>query len=120
MNLNMNSPKSETEDLILSITKNCETLIKQTQTKPQETFESKLTQQKQTFSLKPINILGLDSNCMIGLTNLEVYNSILNITEKNKKFELNTDIFDEFSFTELKEEPELILDIVDHTQTPAG
>ena len=31
-------PENEIEDLLLSITKNCETLIKQTRTKPQETL----------------------------------------------------------------------------------
>ena len=30
MNLNMIQPKNKTEDLLLSITKNCETLLKQT------------------------------------------------------------------------------------------
>ena len=40
---------------------------------------------------------------MIGLANLDVYNSIINILEKNK-FELYTDNFEEFSFTELKHE----------------
>ena len=35
-------PKNETEDIILSITKNCEMPIKQTQRKPQEVFEFKL------------------------------------------------------------------------------
>ena len=42
MNLNMNKPKNETEDLLLSITKNCETLIQQTHTKPKETLELKM------------------------------------------------------------------------------
>ena len=42
MNLNMIRPKNETEDLLLSITKNCETLIKQTHTKPEETLEFKM------------------------------------------------------------------------------
>ena len=32
MNLNMIRPKNETEDLFFSITKSCETFIKQTQT----------------------------------------------------------------------------------------
>ena len=36
MNLNMIKPRNETEDLILSITKNCETLIEQTHTKPRD------------------------------------------------------------------------------------
>ena len=39
MNLNMITPKNETENLVLSITKNCETLIEQTHRKPEETLE---------------------------------------------------------------------------------
>ena len=79
-------PKNETEDLLLSITKNCETLIEQTHTKPQETLEFKMVKPKETFHFKPpIQIKG---DWMIGLTDLEVYNSIFNITEENNKFEL--------------------------------
>ena len=48
---------------------------------------------------------------MIGLTSLEVYSSVLNITEQNNKFELFSDTFDEFSFEELKDELEEILDV---------
>ena len=48
---------------------------------------------------------------MIGLTSLEVYNSIFNLTEEKNKFELHTDNFDEFSFTEFKDELEEILDV---------
>ena len=47
---------------------------------------------------------------MIGLTDLEVYNSIFNINHTNNKFELYTDTFGEFSFAELKDELEEILD----------
>ena len=79
-------PKNETEDLLLSITKNCETLIEQTHTKPQETLEFKMIKPRETFHFKPpIQIKG---DWMIGLTDLEVYNSIFNITEENNKFEL--------------------------------
>ena len=39
---------------------------------------------------------------MIGLTSLEIYNSIFNITEKINKFELYSDTFDEFLFEEVK------------------
>ena len=86
MNLNMIRPKNETEDLLLSITKNCETLIEQTHTKPQETLEFKLIKPRETFQFKPpIQIKG---DWMIGLTDLEVYNSIFNITEENNKFDL--------------------------------
>ena len=78
-------PKNETEDLLLSITKNCETLIDQTHRK-EEALEFKMTKPKETFLFKPpIQIQG---DWMIGLTDLEVYNSIFNITEENNKFEL--------------------------------
>ena len=33
MNLNMNKPENKTEDLLISITKNCQTLIEQTHRK---------------------------------------------------------------------------------------
>ena len=46
MNLNMIRHKVETEDIILSTTKNCETLIKQTHTKAEETLEFRLTRPK--------------------------------------------------------------------------
>ena len=86
MNLNMITAKNETENLLLSITKNCETLIEQTHTKSQETIEFKTIKPRETFHFKPpIQIQG---DWMIGLTDLEVYNSIFNITEENNKFEL--------------------------------
>ena len=82
----MIQPKNETEDLLLSITKNCETLIKQTHRKAEETLEFKMIKPRETFHFKPsIQIKG---DWMIGLTDLEVYNSIFNITEENNKFEL--------------------------------
>ena len=54
MNLNMIRHKVETEDIILSTTKNCETLIKQTHTKAEETLEFRLTRPKKNFI--PIHI----------------------------------------------------------------
>ena len=86
MNLNMIRPKNETEDLLFSITKNCETLIGQTHIKPQETLEFKMIKPRQTFHFIPsIHTIG---DWMIGLTDLEVYNSIFNIAEEYNKFEL--------------------------------
>ena len=86
MNLNMITPKNETGNLLLSITKNCETLIEQTHRKAEETLEFKMIKPRETFHFKPpIQIQG---DWMIGLTDLEVYNSIFNITEENNKFEL--------------------------------
>ena len=48
---------------------------------------------------------------MLGLVDLEVYNSIFNITEENNKFELYRDTSDKFGFLELKDEVEEILNI---------
>ena len=86
MNLNIIRPKNETENLLLSITKNCETLIEQTHRKAEETLEFKMVKPREIFHFKPpIQIQG---DWMIGLTNLEVYNSIFIITEENNKFKL--------------------------------
>ena len=79
-------PKNQTEDLLLSITKNCEMLIRQTHRKPEETLEFKMTKPRETFHFKPP--FRIKGDWMIGLTDLEVYNSIFNITEENNKFEL--------------------------------
>ena len=109
MNLNMITPKNETENLLLSITKNCETLIEQTHRKPEETLEFKMAKTRETFHFNPpIQVKG---DWMIGLVDLEVYNSIFNITEENNKFELYRDTSDKFGFLELKDEIEEILDI---------
>ena len=76
----MITPKNQTEDLLLLITENCETLIEQTHTKPQETLEFKMIKPKETFHFEtPIHI---KEDWLIGLVDLEVYNSIFNITKK--------------------------------------
>ena len=104
-------PKNETEDFLLSITKNCETLIEQTHTKPQETLEFKIIKTRETFHFNsPIQTKG---DWMIGLVDLEVYNSIFNITEENKKFEIYRDTSIKFGFLELKDELREIL-IISH------
>ena len=86
MNLNMIRAKNETEDLLPAITKNCKTLIKQTQTKSEETLEFKIIISRQSFHFNPP--IQLKEDWMLGLTDLEVYNSICNITEQNNKFKL--------------------------------
>ena len=80
MNLDIISPRNESEDLLLRISKNCETLIEQTQTEPQEVLDFKLTQPRETVSFKTSINLDLASKWLVGLTSLEVYNSIINIT----------------------------------------
>ena len=79
-------PKNQTEDLLLSITKNCQTLIEQTHRKAEETLEFKMIKSRETFHFKPP--IQVERDWMIGLIDLEVYNSIFNITEENNKFKL--------------------------------
>ena len=114
MNLNMIRPKNETEDLLLSITKNCETLIEQTDRDAEETLEFKMTQSKQTFHFKPV--IPIERSWMIGLTDLEVYFSIFNITEENNKFELYKSITTAgVSYEKVRDEVERDLDISNFT-----
>ena len=53
MNLNMIQPKNETEDLLLSKTEICETLIKQTHRKAEKTLEFKRNKPRETFHFNP-------------------------------------------------------------------
>ena len=116
MNLNMIRPKNETENLLLSITKNCETLIEQTLRKPEETLEFKMNKSRESFHFRPpIQIQG---DWMIGLTDLEVYNSIFNITEENNKFKLYKfpdDKIGGVTYEKVRDEIEKDLDIEDIT-----
>ena len=57
MNLNTIRPKNETGDFLLSITKNCETLIEQTHRKAEETLEFKITKPRETHLFK-FKVLG--------------------------------------------------------------
>ena len=109
-------PKNETEDLLLSITKNCQTLIEQTHRKAEETLEFKMVKPRETFHFKPpIQVKG---DWMIGLTDLEVYNSIFNITEENNKIELYKFPDEEsggISYIKVRDEIERDLNISDIT-----
>ena len=51
MNLNMIRPKTETEKLLLSITKKYQTLVQQTRRKPEETLNSKCSNREKHFIL---------------------------------------------------------------------
>ena len=90
----MLQPKNETEDLLFSRTKKRETLLKQTKTRNLETLKIELTEPRETLPINLPIIPGPDSNWMLGLSSLEVYNTIFNTTEENHKFELYTDTFD--------------------------
>ena len=103
----MIKPKDDTKNS-LSISENSESLVEQTHRKPEETLDFKLTKPRETFhSQSPISNEG---SWMIGLTSIEAYNSIFTKNATNKKIELYTDTFDQFSLTELKDELEEILD----------
>ena len=94
MNLNVIRSENQTEDLLLSTTKNCETLSKETHRKAEETLELKMTQPKETFHFNsPIQI---KRDWTLRLTGLENYNSIININTTNNKFKLYTDILMNF------------------------
>ena len=109
MNLNMISPKNKTDDLLLSITKNCETLIEQTHRKSEETLEFEITKPREIFHFTPP--MEIKEEWMLGLLDLEVYNSIFNMTEENNKFEIYRDMTDKFGFLELEDGLEEILNI---------
>ena len=74
MNLNMIEPENQRKDLLLSITKNCKTLIEQTRRKPEETLEFKMIKPRETFQFYPP--IQVKEDWMIGLVDLEVYISI--------------------------------------------
>ena len=116
MNLKVIQPKNQTEDFLLSITKNCETLFNQTHRKAEETLEFKKIKPRETFHFNPP--IQSKENWMLGLIDLEVYNSFFNLTEENNKFELNK-FPDEkaggISYTKVADEIERDLDISDIT-----
>ena len=86
MNLKVVRPINQTEDLLVLITKICETLIYQTHTRPQETLDFALTESRKKFHFRPP--ISLEGSWMLGLSSLEIHNSVLNITEESNKFEL--------------------------------
>ena len=53
MILGMVQPRNESKEFLFSITKICETLIKQTHRHSEETSELKLTKSREIFTLKP-------------------------------------------------------------------
>ena len=74
------------ESLLLSIAKSNLDIVENTLSKPQETLEFKMNKQKESFSFDiPLE---LPEQWMMGVTNLEVYNTLYNITEKNNKLKI--------------------------------
>ena len=74
------------ESLLLNIAKSNLDIVENTLSKPQETLEFKMNKQKESFSFDiPLE---LPENWMMGVTSLEVYNSVYNITNKNNSFQI--------------------------------
>ena len=75
-------------ELLLLIKKHTDTLIEQTKTKPQETFEFKMNKQRQTFSFNPpINLIEEDK-WFLAVSSFECTNSVFNITDDNNSFSI--------------------------------
>ena len=68
------------ESLFSSIAKSNQEFVENTHSKPQETLQFNMTKQKESFS--PGVPLPLDDNWMLGVTSLEVYNTVYNTNEK--------------------------------------
>ena len=74
------------ESLLLSIAKSNLDIVENTLSKPQETLEFKMNKQKESFSFDVP--LELPEQWMMGVTSLEVYNSVYKITNKNNSFQI--------------------------------
>ena len=102
----MFKPRKEFEDLLLSKTEKCETVIDETYREAEETLAFKPTKSRGSFSINPP--LLIEESWMIGLINLEVYNSVFNITEKNTKFEICFEFTQSFEETTFETSKDLI------------
>ena len=67
---------------MLNIAKSNHEIVEKTHFKPQETLEFKMTEQKESFSFEVP--LELNEKWMMGVTRLEVYNTVYKITIDNK------------------------------------
>ena len=86
MDLSNFVPYDKKESLLLSIAKSNLDIVENTLSKPQETLEFKMNIQKESFSFDiPLE---LPEKWMMGVTSLEVYNTVYNITEKNNKLKI--------------------------------
>ena len=88
----------------MSIAKYSQEIVENAHSKPQETLEFKMTKQKEPFSFDvPLN---LEEKWMIGVTSLEVYNTVYNITNSNNKLEI---VLNDQQLKELNLDSELLV-----------
>ena len=77
-------------EFLFLIKKQTDTLIEQTNWKPQETPEIELHKQKETFSFPPpINLVEV-GKWMIAVVSFEATNSVFNITDESNSFSNST------------------------------
>ena len=75
-------------EFLLLIKKHTDTLIQQTKTRLQETLESKMNKQMQTFSFNPpINVVE-EGKWLLAVSSFECTNSVFNITNENNSFSI--------------------------------
>ena len=74
------------KELLLLIRKHTDTLIEQTQTRPQETLEFKLNKQTETFSFNPPINLVEENKWLPAGPSFEATNSVFNIIDENNSF----------------------------------
>ena len=71
---------------MLNIAKSNQENVENTHSKPQENLEFKMTKQKESFSFDVL--LELNEQLMMGVTSLEVYNTVYKITNSNNKLKI--------------------------------
>ena len=86
MELSNFNPSDKKEILLLNIAKSNLDIVENTHSKPQETLEFKMNKQSESFSFDiPLE---LPEKWMMGVTSLEVYNTVFNITSKNNSIQI--------------------------------
>ena len=75
-------------ELLFLIKKHTDTLIQQTQTKPQEILEYKMNKQKQIFSFNPPINLVEENKWLLGVSLFDCTNSVFNITNENNSLSI--------------------------------
>ena len=75
-------------ELLLLIKKHTDTLVEQTETRPQETLEFKMDKQMQTFSFNPLINLIEEDKWLLAVFSFECTDSVFNITNDNNSFSI--------------------------------
>ena len=75
-------------ELLLLNKRHTDTLIQQTNTKPEETLEFKTNKQMQTFSFNPPINLFEESKWLLAVSSFECTSSVLKITNENNSFSI--------------------------------